>query len=174
MGLKNRVQVVLESRRIMDICCQMSAHLKNARFSLFSSFLQAKSAATGIVKTSTFPPPLRKRIQVWEFLKTVSFLWFCDTSENNRLVCRENSSKSQHSALVYKSEPLLGTFKYNLNFLLKMDRSALCRVILQRKFKNQKKCIKKCGEMEHGLKKVKFKSPLSCLPGRICNCHSFT
>ena len=75
MGLKNRVQVVLESRRIMDICCQMSAHLKNARFSLFSSsFLQAKSAATGIVKTSTFPPPLRKRIQVWEFLKTVSFL----------------------------------------------------------------------------------------------------
>ena len=35
MGLKNRVQVVLESRRIMDICCQMSAHLKNARSSLF-------------------------------------------------------------------------------------------------------------------------------------------
>ena len=152
----------------MDICCQMSAHLKNARFSLFSSFLQVKSAATGIVKTSTFPP-LRKRIQVWEFLQ---FLFYDSVTLLKIIDCF--GDKIRHSALVYKSEPLLGTFKYNLSFLLKMNWSALCRVILQRKLNNQKKCIEKCGEMEHGLKKVKFKSPLSCLPGRICNCHSFT
>ena len=78
MGLKNRVQVW--AGRIMDICCQMSAHLKNARFVSSCSH----SAVWKIVKTllTLLFPPLRKRIQVWEF-QSNSFVF----GENYAKIC---------------------------------------------------------------------------------------